>query len=90
MQLLAFGINHQTAPVSIREQVAFSAEILEGALQDLVSRQDWAVCERAQQGLRSRAFKFGVYPPQDEFVYEFDQEYLRARGTAPADGAETS
>ena len=39
----------------------------------------------AQQGLRSRAFKFGVYPPQDEFVYEFDQEYLRARGPAPAD-----
>ena len=59
------------------------ADIVE--LQDLVSRQDWVVCERAQQGLRSRAFKFGVYPPQDEFVYEFDQEYLRARGPAPAD-----
>ena len=57
-------------------------------LEDLVSRQDWAVCERAQQGLRSRAFQFGVYPPQDEYVYEFDQEYLRARGAAPADGTE--
>jgi len=26
MQLFAFGINHQTAPLSIREQVAFHAE----------------------------------------------------------------
>lgn len=38
MQLFAFGINHHTAPVSIREQVAFAAERMDDALQDLVAR----------------------------------------------------
>ena len=36
MQLFAFGINHQTAPLAIREQVAFHAESMEQALRDLV------------------------------------------------------
>ncbi len=36
MQLLAFGINHQTAPLKIREQVAFHAERMETALRDFI------------------------------------------------------
>ncbi len=36
MQLLAFGINHQTAPLNIREQVAFHAERMEAALRDFI------------------------------------------------------
>ena len=35
MQLFAFGINHHTAPVSIRERVAFVAERMSDALHDL-------------------------------------------------------
>jgi glutamyl-tRNA reductase len=35
MQLFAFGINHHTAPVSIRERVAFAAERMNDALHDL-------------------------------------------------------
>lgn len=35
MTLLAFGINHKTAPVDIREKVAFAPETLAEALQDL-------------------------------------------------------
>ena len=31
-------------------------------LWDLISKQDWAVCERAQTGVGSRAYKTGVYP----------------------------
>ncbi len=38
MQLFAFGINHQTAPLAIREQVAFPAERLAPALHDLAAR----------------------------------------------------
>src|SRR5688572_5264635 len=38
MQLFAFGINHQTAPLSLREQVVFHAEHLAQALRDLVER----------------------------------------------------
>jgi len=36
MQLFAFGINHQTAPLNVREQIAFNAESMEPALRDLV------------------------------------------------------
>ncbi len=35
MQLLALGVNHHTAPLAIREQVAFGPEKLEHALHDL-------------------------------------------------------
>ncbi len=37
MTLLAFGINHKTAPVAIREKVAFAPDKLESALRDLIS-----------------------------------------------------
>jgi glutamyl-tRNA reductase len=36
MTLLALGINYQTAPVAIRERLAFSADILQATLQDLL------------------------------------------------------
>jgi glutamyl-tRNA reductase len=36
MQLYALGINHQTAPLSMREQLAFNADGMENALRDLV------------------------------------------------------
>lgn len=39
MRLFAFGINHQTAPLTLREQVAFNAERLSEALRDLVDRR---------------------------------------------------
>jgi glutamyl-tRNA reductase len=39
MQLFAFGINHQTAPLEVRERVAFNAEGVPVALRDLVDQQ---------------------------------------------------
>ncbi len=39
MQLYAIGLNHQTAPLNVREQVVFHAERLVGALNDLVARR---------------------------------------------------
>ena len=44
-------------------------------LWDLISRQDWDVCERAQSGVGSRAFTTGVYPRQDRFLYSFNEDY---------------
>ena len=35
MQLLALGVNHHTAPLAIREQVAFGPEKLALALREL-------------------------------------------------------
>jgi glutamyl-tRNA reductase len=39
MHLLAFGLNHQTAPLSIREKLAFPAEDLPEALRQLTQSQ---------------------------------------------------
>ncbi len=39
MQLFAFGLNHNTAPVKIREQVNFSPERLKHALHDLLHHE---------------------------------------------------
>jgi glutamyl-tRNA reductase len=36
MQLFTFGINHQTAPLAVREQIAFNVETMDVALRDLV------------------------------------------------------
>jgi Rieske 2Fe-2S family protein len=50
---------------------------------DLISTQDWGVCERAQTGVSSRAFTRGVYPRQDRFLYWFNEEWRVKMGRAP-------
>jgi len=47
---------------------------------DRIVKQDLEVCEKAQKGVQSRAYRFGVLPPQDDFVYDFNRTYLRERG----------
>ena len=42
MQLFAFGLNHHSAPLEIREKVAFPPESLTSALQDLVQTRQVA------------------------------------------------
>src|SRR5215212_106568 len=39
MQLFTFGLNHQTAPLDVRERVVFHAQSLVQALRDLVGQQ---------------------------------------------------
>ena len=46
---------------------------------DLVSRQDWAVCERAQRGIKSRAFDRVVLPWNDRLLAAFAERYLTER-----------
>lgn len=33
---------------------------------DLVNKQDWAICESVQAGMRSRAFRYGYYAPMED------------------------
>ncbi len=49
-------------------------------LWDLISKQDWMICERAQTGVGSRAYKTGVYPRQDRFLFDFNERYRREMG----------
>ncbi len=48
---------------------------------ELVAKQDFAVCERVQKGVASRAFSYGTLADKDIFVYEFVQRYLKQRDT---------
>jgi glycine betaine catabolism A len=42
-------------------------------LWDEINRQDWTVCELAQEGTGSRAWKGGRYSEQEEMVQNFDR-----------------
>ena len=39
---------------------------------DLTNRQDWAVCERQQEGTRSRSYVPGRYSLMEDMVHAFD------------------
>jgi glutamyl-tRNA reductase len=47
MQILTLGLNHQTAPLSLREKVSFPADTLRGALVDLRGRLERLLPESA-------------------------------------------
>lgn len=49
-------------------------------LWDLTNRQDWRMCELAQQGVSSRAYRPGVYSHEESLLAAFDQEYLGSLG----------
>ena len=42
---------------------------------DEINRQDWAVCERTQLGIRSRAWEGGRFSEQESLVYDLDKAY---------------
>jgi phenylpropionate dioxygenase-like ring-hydroxylating dioxygenase large terminal subunit len=46
-------------------------------LWDEINRQDWAVCELAQEGIASRAWNGGRYSDQEELVRDFDDFLVR-------------
>jgi len=54
-------------------------------LWDLISRQDWAVCERAQLGVSSRSYRSGVYPRKDRLLFDFNERWRRAMGRSTID-----
>jgi Rieske 2Fe-2S family protein len=49
-------------------------------LWDIVSKQDWSVCERAQIGVSSRAYKSGVYPRKDRLLFDFNERWRQEMG----------
>src|SRR5437867_12427615 len=54
------------------------------AFWDRTNRQDWRVCELAQQGVSSRAYVPGPYSVQESLLAAFDREVLAALGRAGA------
>jgi Rieske 2Fe-2S family protein len=47
------------------------------AFWDVTNRQDWALCERVQQGAASRGYRPGPYHSSERCVHAFDRWYAR-------------
>jgi Rieske 2Fe-2S family protein len=45
---------------------------------DLVNRQDWAICESVQRGMRSRVFQWGYYAPMESASLDI-RRYIREK-----------
>jgi len=45
---------------------------------DLVNRQDWKICESVQQGMSSRAFRYGYYAPMEDWSLDM-RRYIAER-----------
>ena len=45
---------------------------------DLVNRQDWAICEGVQNGMRARVFTHGYYAPMESWSLDI-RRYIRER-----------
>ncbi len=45
---------------------------------DVVNRQDWAICENVQRGMRSQRFRFGYYAPMEDWSLDM-RRYIAAR-----------
>jgi len=61
------------------EQIAKSDFSLQEVVEfwDETNRQDWALCENAMFGLKSKAHRPGFYHPIENCVHEFDRWYVR-------------
>jgi Rieske 2Fe-2S family protein len=49
---------------------------------DMTNRQDWEICELAQQGVASRAYAPGPYSGSESLLAAFDREVQRSRAIA--------
>ncbi len=74
MSLLALGVNHQTAPVTIRERVAFAPGTLMDALRDLVACRD--IREAAILSTCNRTEIYcGADNPDDSLILDWFREF---------------
>jgi Rieske 2Fe-2S family protein len=46
----------------------------------VVNRQDWAICESVQKGMRSRVHNHGYYSPMEDFSLDI-RRYVTERLT---------
>jgi glutamyl-tRNA reductase len=105
MQLIAFGVNHQTAPLAIREQVAFPAENLRPALRNLVEHNPVREAAIISTCNRTEVYCATAEPGQvkqwlaqyhslstdrlDPFLYEFPSEQAVSHAFRVASGLDS-
>ncbi len=60
------------------DEIARPGFVYEDAVEfwDVTNREDWAICERSQQGISSRGYTPGPYSNREKQLWEFDQFVL--------------
>ena len=76
MPLLALGINHKTAPVNVRERVAFAPERLPQALHDLLAHGNTLEAAILSTCNRTEIY-CGLENPKDHRIVEWLEQYHR-------------
>jgi len=56
---------------------------------DIVNRQDWAICESVQKGMRSRVHRHGYYAPMEDFSLDI-RRYVTERLALNTDSSRTA
>jgi len=80
MSLLALGLNHRTAPVAVRERVAFAPDGLNTALQDLLD--SGGAYEAAILSTCNRTELYcGLKEPNDQRITQWLGDYHQLRAT---------
>jgi glutamyl-tRNA reductase len=85
MHLLALGLNHRTAPVALREQMAFSPEQLPDAVRSLVSGPDIA-----EATILSTCNRTEIYCRQEQSAPAPVFNWLRDYGELPEEALDGS
>jgi Rieske 2Fe-2S family protein len=68
-------------PETVKADAFDPSEVVE--FRHRLALEDWAVCERAQQGAGSKAFADGgLLPYADRYLHAFHEQYRAMRGTA--------
>jgi Rieske 2Fe-2S family protein len=67
-----------------RDEAARPDFVIQDAIEfwDTTNREDWAISERAQQGIQSRGYTPGPYSNRETQLWEFDQFVLARAGSA--------
>src|SRR5882724_7378415 len=79
MSILVVGLSHKTAPVEIRERLAFKEELLPAALQTLVDREVVnealivSTCNRVEMIISSNGEDRGGLNHLREFLYRYHE-----------------
>ncbi len=81
MQLTAIGLNHQTAPISIREKLAFAAQILPTAVKSIIT--DEAAKEAVILSTCNRTEIYCIGQPNEIVDWIADYHHLPAHDIRP-------
>ena len=85
MEIVTLGLNHNSAPLAVRERVAFAGEHLQAAMSDFKQNMQQVAPESAILSTCNRTEIVCATPHADQAAHEVAQWLSARQGLAPAD-----